>query len=203
MEDYQQLIIVGAGLQNMGSKGPPYHLFTEAVLLDRTNPKDIHPILYQIGQSPLADALVSPSIHDYLAMQDNAFILMGKVIEVDRKAKIIHLADGHTVSYVYLVTVSGADFPYSAHDYDREFTPGLQTLVDAIKLHQQFRDGMESGKLVQALDKDLHFGFVGIDHPSSNIKQLALQTMHSRPQSSNPSRPELHGNEARFFQVQI
>lgn len=195
MENYQRIVVIGAGLEQVVSSGPPYHLFMETVLLDQTHGAQRHPLLFQVSQHPISEAMISTSIEQYLSMQRDAFILLGAVMEIDRKARMIHLMDGHTLSYKYLITVSGNSPVLDRFDQAREFAPGVQTLVDALKIHEGLMNHLHRQPLKQSGQSG--HGFVNISHPSSPIAQLASGTLASKHQKQNSSRIQ------RLYQVQI
>ena len=200
MEDYQKVIIVGAGLNDMNPSGPPYHLFTEAVLIDKRHPHGIYPTLYQVSQAPLSEALVYPSVDHFLSLQNNAFVLMGEVLHLDRREKVIHLADGHTVSYNYLIVLNGSPEGSGRTDL-AEYTPGVQALMDAIKLHSRFQVAIQpfiSGRPSQALPADQ----VRVGLANANISQLASTSMQDSTPLSAHRQSHRWDRDTRLFLVE-
>lgn len=195
--DLPKLVIVGTGLEDLKAASPPYHLFVETLLIDRSDHEHLHPMVYQVSQTPIDEALFSPSIHQFLDMQQDAFILMGHVVAIDKKRKQITLSEGHTITYKYLVTVSGTGEPSLSNDHVKHFTPGVQALVEALKIHHRFLKSLQSNAFSRSFKRQKNLGFVPLSQAPSFIDKISPLKPRQTENSATDHRSHL------LFEVQL
>lgn len=106
-------------------------LFAKVVFLDKSN-ASVKPRLYQLKDSALSNTPPDLLKSTAFSFSHDAFILLGEVENLDKSKKRVELSDKTFVSYTHLVTVSGSKMETSF--YDPEFSAGLQTLVDALRV---------------------------------------------------------------------
>ncbi len=106
-------------------------IFAEVVFLDKTH-ASAKPRLYQLKDSALSDSPPPLINSNAFSFSGEAFVLLGEMTTIDKKKKQIQLSNKNTVSYQYLVIVSGSK-PILTFQ-EPEFAVGLQTLVDALRV---------------------------------------------------------------------
>jgi len=104
------------------------HLFIEAVFIDKTHSAS-RPIVYQLNNHALDANIWQLSSPNFL---QEAFTLIGEAVSIDKKKKKILLDNKSTISYNYLVTLSGSKSVLTFQD--KEFQAALHALVEAIRV---------------------------------------------------------------------
>src|SRR6516225_172556 len=69
--------------------------------------------------------------------QRNTEVLLADVHAIDPVAKVVHLADGDTLAYDYIIVAAGATHAYFGHDDWLPSAPGLKTLEDALEIRRR------------------------------------------------------------------
>lgn len=118
-------------------------LFAEVVFLDKTNP-DAKPQLYQLKDSEISHTPPLIIKANAISFSRDAFVLLGEVAIIDKKKKQILLTNKNTISYQYLVIVSGSK-PILSYQ-DPEFGPGLKALVDALRMKPEIPTALATAK---------------------------------------------------------
>lgn len=130
-----RVVIVGAGFAGLavakGLAGAP----AKVTLIDRRNHHLFQPLLYQVATAALSPAQIAQPIRSILRRQENAEVLLGEVIAVDRAGKALLLRE-RRLPYDLLVLATGARHAYFGHDEWEPFAPGLKTLDDATAIRR-------------------------------------------------------------------
>jgi NADH dehydrogenase len=74
---------------------------------------------------------------------------MGEVVDVDRAARQLLLADGQRVPYDYLIVATGATHAYFGHPEWEPIAPGLKTIEDATEIRRRFLLAFEAAEQEQ------------------------------------------------------
>ena len=114
-------VIIGVGLTDHKLPTSPQHFFAEVVLMDKTN-EAVTPLLYQLKKEALYgndDLATLP--RDVVTMQSDAFMMIGEVVEIDKKKKMITLSNNNTVSYNHLIVAVGSKSQFSDSDHNKDF----------------------------------------------------------------------------------
>lgn len=115
------------------------HLVADIVVIDQSDPTASRPLLYQMKQS--AAATVKDSGHcdpAQLSYESNLFTLLGDVLKVDKRRRLIYLSNDKSVSYNYLIIVSGTKSSSTRpQDHAAEFLVGIQALTEAMKIRKK------------------------------------------------------------------
>jgi NADH dehydrogenase len=109
----------------------------DVLLLDRRNHHVFQPLLYQVATAGLSPGDIASPIRWILRRQKNAQVWLGEATRIDAPQRCIHLSDGASVPYDYLIVASGSTHAYFGHDEWRSFAPGLKTLEDAIQIRRR------------------------------------------------------------------
>ncbi|MFL5541207.1 MAG: NAD(P)/FAD-dependent oxidoreductase, partial [Longimicrobiaceae bacterium] len=102
--------------------------------------------LYQVATAALSPADIAAPIRSVLRRQRNAEVVMGEVVDVDRAARQLLLADGSILTYDYLVVASGATHAYFGHPEWEPIAPGLKTVDDATEIRRRLLLAFEAAE---------------------------------------------------------
>jgi len=131
------VVIIGGGFGGLAAarqlRGAP----VDVTLLDRRNHHVFQPLLYQVAMAVLSPGDIASPIRWILRHQRNVEVLLGEVDRVDPGGKVVHLVDGATFSYDYLIVAAGATHAYFGHDDWAAHAPGLKTLEDALVMRRR------------------------------------------------------------------
>ena len=141
-----QVVIVGAGF---GGLEVARHLTRAPVritVIDRRNHHLFQPLLYQVATASLATSDIAWPIRSLLHKQKNVTTLLGEVVGVNIRERMILLADEQPVPFGTLVLATGARHAYFGHDEWEPHAPGLKTLEDAITLRRRILCAFEQAE---------------------------------------------------------
>src|SRR3989338_1284386 len=119
MNTKKQIIIAGAGFGGLAvaqelAKPLKDSERWQVLVIDKNNKQIYHPLLYEVASGRASEVardnreLVESSsiFYDFLFEHLNSKLVkfvQGEIIEIDRAAQAVHLADGQTLAYEYLV----------------------------------------------------------------------------------------------------
>jgi NADH dehydrogenase len=131
------VIIVGGGFAGLSAartlRGAPVHV----TVVDRHNHHVFQPLLYQVATAGLSPGDIASPIRWILRRQENVRVLLGSVERVDPDTRVLHLEDGETLRYDYLILAPGATHSYFGHNEWANHAPGLKTLDDALAIRRR------------------------------------------------------------------
>lgn len=113
------------------------HIVAEIVVLDRTKEIAGPARLYRVNHA-IALSMIEKEWQDNasLSLDEDSFELLGEVVNVDKGRKIIFLSNDNTVSYSYLIVVTGRREPLLPGE-QLELQSALGALLEAIKVQQK------------------------------------------------------------------
>lgn len=110
-------------------------IFAEVVLIDKTHDA-LQPLVYQLKDTMLpqdnAPLDWNAAIHK---LPRDAFVCLGQAVTIDKQKKQILLNTKDSVSYNYLIIVSGSK-PTQVHN-EEKFSAGVHTLVGALRVKKK------------------------------------------------------------------
>jgi NADH dehydrogenase FAD-containing subunit len=122
--ELQKVVIIGTVADHPLAKTPRV-LHAEVILMDQTDSAQAFPRVYQLREDMLeGDQIVLP----YTPISDELFVMVGEVVEIDKRRKEIRLANDDLILYQHLVVVGGSG--------QEEYAAGLQQLVDALRVQR-------------------------------------------------------------------
>jgi len=144
------VVIVGGGFAGLSAakalKGAP----ARVILIDRTNHHLFQPLLYQVAICTLSPAQIAAPIREVLASQQNATVLMGEVIGVDKANQLVFVKNDDRervdVHYDYLILATGATHSYFGHSEFAQYAPGLKSLADAERIRNKILGAFEEAE---------------------------------------------------------
>jgi NADH:ubiquinone reductase (H+-translocating) len=137
MQNRKHIVVVGAGFGGLKTVRKLCRHPVEITLVDKTNHHLFQPLLYQVATSALAPGDIAIPARAIFKRRNNVHVLMGEVTRVDTAGKQIHLENGQTVAYDYLVLAPGTSHSYFGNDNWEEHAPGLKTLSDALDIRER------------------------------------------------------------------
>ena len=178
------------------------HLVADIILIDKTN-NALHPTIYQLKDT------VVPSNHQILYWKSGAinipqeaFVLIGEAVTIDKKKKQILLTNNNVISYKYLIITSGSERIFSFRN--ERFTAALQALIDALRIKPKIPSSFAKHSLLQTklrLPSSLPQQF------STTVKSVAIESV-AQPQICQALNhkllgPDLHTISKRLFEVHL
>lgn len=129
---------LGINADYKDKRAPPSwqtRFFAEIILIDKTH-SALHPLIYQLKDD------VVPTNHQMLywksgaiTLPDEAFVLVGEALTINKKKKQVLLTNNNTIGYNYLIIASGAKPVFSFES--QKFLAAIQALIDAIRVKQK------------------------------------------------------------------
>jgi NADH dehydrogenase len=131
------VVIIGGGFGGLSAARALRRAPVRVTLLDRRNHHLFQPLLYQVATATLSPNDIASPIRWILRNAANLRVLMGEAARVDVAARTVHLTDGATLEYDYLIVATGASHSYFGRDEWARFAPGLKTLEDALEIRRR------------------------------------------------------------------
>lgn len=188
-----QVVIVGGGFGGLTAARALRKTAVQITLIDRSNHHLFQPLLYQVATAGLSPANIAAPIRSVLKGQENTQVLMGEVIGVDVKNRIVQMRD-RQIPYDYLIIATGSWHSYFGHDEWQKYAPGLKSIVDATKIRRRILLAFEAAEMEQDPEKRkrlLTFILVGAGptgvEMSGSIAELAHQALKSDFRQIDPT----------------
>ncbi|NOR05876.1 MAG: NAD(P)/FAD-dependent oxidoreductase [Deltaproteobacteria bacterium] len=200
---YEKVVIIGGGFGGLYvakslKKGP-----AEVLVIDRMNHHLFQPLLYQVASAALAPSDIARPIREILYKQENAVVIMGEVIGIDKKKQKILLSDGVEYDYDYLVIAVGNRHSYFGNDEWKQYAPGLKNLNDALLIRERILKSFERAERcdrISEAEKHLKFVIVGGGPTgvelAGSLAEVAHQTMLKNFRRINPDKSRIYLIEA-------
>lgn len=110
------------------------HLYIEVAFIDNSH-RILKPVLFQLkNESIKLKDLLSLS-NELMELKKEAFISLGEIDFMDKKKKLIILATQQTVSYNYLILVTGTEH-IGIKAQEEGLYNGFQTLIHALRIRK-------------------------------------------------------------------
>jgi NADH dehydrogenase len=130
------VVIVGGGFAGLYAAQSLRNAPVRITLIDRRNHHLFQPLLYQLATAGLQPSDIAAPIRKILRDQRNLTVLMGKVREIDPRAREVRLSD-RCIGYDYLLVASGAKHDYFGHLEWERHAPGLKSIEDALEIQSR------------------------------------------------------------------
>lgn len=200
--NYPKVLIVGPQ-----AKDPQYsstegrRLVVDVVIIDKTGHESLHPVVYQLKQDA-AEVLDTEytQVDHLLCNDDDPFMVVGEVVEIDRQKKQLTLSNEDIVAYKHLITVSGS----ARHEQHRaEFSSALQALLEALKMRKHLPHGFdsipdESHTIEHSIAPEISMDITSID-----VEQIVQEKVCSNAATGNSSSSLSSSSNKRLFEVQL
>ncbi|HEX6462986.1 MAG TPA: NAD(P)/FAD-dependent oxidoreductase [Vicinamibacterales bacterium] len=137
------VVIIGGGFGGLAAAKALSRESVVITLLDRHNHHVFSPLLYQVASAALSPGDIASPIRWILRKHKNIEVLMVEVATIDPAAKVVHLSDGGSVAYDYIIISAGVTHAYFGHDDWRSQAPGLKSLEDALEMRNRILRAFE------------------------------------------------------------
>ncbi len=199
-------VIVGGGFGGLNVAKGLKNANHDILLIDKTNHHLFQPLLYQVASAALSPADIAIPLREIFRYQENVSVIMGDVVAIDKKEKIIVLKNGDRIGYDFLVLAVGARHSYFGNDQWEELAPGLKTIADALAIRQHVLLSFEKAERLNNLAesaKYLNFvviggGPTGVEMAGA-IAEIAYKTMFKNFRRINPACSKIYLVEALPF----
>jgi NADH:ubiquinone reductase (H+-translocating) len=137
-----RVVIIGAGFGGLNAALHLRHAPVDVTVIDRRNYHLFQPLLYQVATAALSPAQIATPIRHILSRQKNTFVLMERVIEIDRKSREV-VTDLSRIPFDYLIIATGARHHYFGHEAWEQFAPGLKKIDEATEIRGRILTAFE------------------------------------------------------------
>lgn len=149
MNPRPRVIIIGGGFGGLAAAKALRTAVADVTVIDRTNHHVFQPLLYQVATAALAPSDIAAPIRWILRSQRNLNVILGDVIGIDCKTRVVHMQNEATpLEFDYLIVAAGSRHAYFGHDDWESLAPGLKTIEDATEIRRRFLLAYENAELV-------------------------------------------------------
>jgi NADH:ubiquinone reductase (H+-translocating) len=148
----RRIVVVGGGFGGLEAVKALDGAPVDITVIDRRNHHLFQPLLYQVATASLNPSEIAAPIRRILRKQENAQVILGHVVGVDRKARKVLMVDGE-VEYDYLILATGVTHSYFGHEEWAPHAPGLKTISDALELRRKIFLAFEAAEREPRGDK--------------------------------------------------
>lgn len=199
----KRVVIIGSGFGGLNVAQSLKKSRMNILVVDKTNHHLFQPLLYQVASAALSPGEIGIPIREILRKQDNTTVLMGDVVQIDKKAKQIHLVNGEKIEFDYLVVAVGARHSYFGNDAWEKNAPGLKTVQDALTIREKILLSFETAERIdneQDAAKYLNFviiggGPTGVEMAGA-IAEIATKTLSKNFRRIKPEKSKIYLIEA-------
>ncbi len=199
----KKVVIVGGGFGGLNVAKKLKKCPLVILLIDKSNHHLFQPLLYEVASAALSPGEIAIPIREILRKQDNATVMMGEIVQVDKKNHQIILGNGKKISYDYLVLAVGARHSYFGKDEWEKFAPGLKTIQDALTIREEILLSFEQAERLDLgadIEKYLNFviiggGPTGVEMAGA-ISEIAQKTMFKNFRRIKPEESKIFLIEA-------
>ena len=192
------VVIVGGGFAGLAAAKKLSRKPVRVTLIDRRNHHLFQPLLYQVATATLSPGDIASAIRWILRHADNVRVILGNVDAVDTMTRRVHLDDGATLGYDYLIVATGARHAYFNHPEWERYAPGLKTLEDALEIRRRILlaferaeresdPGLQQGLLTFVL---VGGGPTGVEL-AGTLAEIARQTLRDEFRSIDTARARI------------
>lgn len=163
MNGKANVVIIGAGFGGMRAATSLKDAPVDVILVDQHNYHTFQPLLYQVATAALDPEEIAHTIRGIFHNQKNFHFRLGKVTGVAWEAQVVHLEDGSTIPFDYLILAAGVTTNYFGISGVEENAFALKSLQDALTLRSHVMRQFELADTTPALIEDgvLNFVVVG------------------------------------------
>lgn len=181
---YARVVIIGGGFAGLAAAKRLGGSKLDVWVIDKTNHHLFQPLLYQVATAGLSPADIAAPIREVLRKHQNITVVMGEVINIDKKAQVIHLKNGDDLAFDYLIIAPGTRHSYFNQPDWEKYAPGLKTLKDALTIRERILISFEKAERCDSISearKYLNFvvvggGPTGVEMAGA-IAEIAYETM--------------------------
>ena len=95
----KKIVIVGGGFGGLNVAKKLKKAPLDVLLIDKTNHHLFQPLLYEVASAALSPGEIAIPIREILRKQENATVMMGEIVQIDKKNHQVILGNGEKVDY--------------------------------------------------------------------------------------------------------
>jgi NADH dehydrogenase len=134
IKDLPHVLILGGGFGGLAAARALRHAPVSVTLLDRQNHQVFQPLLYQVATAELEAPEIGYPLRSALRRQGNVDVVMAEAERIEPATRTVHLTDGDSLHYDYLILATGSHPFYFGHADWRAIAPGLKSINDALEI---------------------------------------------------------------------
>lgn len=199
----KNVVIVGGGFAGISAAKKLAGTSFNVTIVDKTNHHLFQPLLYQVATAALSPGDIAMPIRAIFSKQKNVQVILGEVTKVDKDQNRIHLRNGSSLPFHYLILAPGAQYNYFGNEKWKEHAPGLKSLSDALEIRERILLSLEKAEQIIDPEKRTPFltyvviggGPTGVEMAGS-IAEIAKRSMMRDFRNISPDETKIYLVEA-------
>jgi NADH dehydrogenase len=199
----KNVAIVGGGFAGISVAKKLAGTSFNVTIVDKTNHHLFQPLLYQVATAALSPGDIAMPIRAIFSKQKNVQVILGEVTGVDKTNNRIHLKNGSSLPFHYLILAPGAQYNYFGNEDWEQHAPGLKSLADALKIRERILLSLEKAEQIIDPEKRKPFltyviiggGPTGVEMAGS-IAEIAKRSMMRDFRNIKPDETKIYLVEA-------
>jgi len=148
----KKVVIIGGGFGGMNVAKTLSGTDFELTIIDKSNHHLFQPLLYQVATAALSPGDIAVPIRSVFSRQKNVRVILGEVVTVSKKDKVVQLTEGDLIPFDYLVIATGAQYNYFGNEDWEPVAPGLKSLDDALRIRERILLSLEKAEKTPELE---------------------------------------------------
>lgn len=149
----RQVVIIGAGFGGLECAKKLAGSTVDVTVIDRHNYHVFTPLLYQVASALLNPADIAYPVRKIFRYTPNVTFRNAEVESADLEGKTLHLSDGDTLAYDYLVVAAGTRTNFFGNGALEEHAMGLKNLEEAMQLRNHVLTCLERASVCETADE--------------------------------------------------
>jgi len=145
-KEKRKIVIIGGGFGGLNTAKELRNTDVNITIIDKSNHHLFQPLLYQVATAALSPGDIAAPIRAILGKQSQARVLMGEVKDIYIRDSYLTLTDGRNITFDQLVIAPGAQYNYFGNDEWKEFSSGLKTIGDALRIRERILLSLEEAE---------------------------------------------------------
>src|SRR5690606_734115 len=145
-KEKRKIVIIGGGFGGLNTAKELRNTDVNITIIDKSNHHLFQPLLYQVATAALSPGDIAAPIRAILGKQSQARVLMGEVKDIYIRDSYLTLTDGRNITFDQLVIAPGAQYNYFRNDEWKEFSSGLKTIGDALRIRERILLSLEEAE---------------------------------------------------------
>ena len=198
MNERPKVIIIGGGFGGLFAAQTLKSAPVDVTLIDRRNYHLFQPLLYQVATGSLSPGEIASPLRGVLSRQKNTRVLLGEVDDIDPVSKHVHLADGASFDYDFLIVATGSQSSYYGHDAWQQWAPGLKSVEEATNIRHKILYAFEvAERIPDPVQRRAWLTFVIVGAGPTGVElagaigEIARQTLKNDFRSIHPQEAQI------------
>lgn len=149
MPDRNHVVIVGGGFGGISVAKELKKSDVAITIIDKSNHHLFQPLLYQVATAALSPGDIAVPIRAILGRRKGLKVLLGNVVDVNKKEQYVLLENEQQINFDYLVLAPGARYNYFGNDEWKKHAPGLKSVGDALQIRERILLSLEKAEQLE------------------------------------------------------